>query len=310
MRIIEPNQPTPPTLTASSIPESAVPLWDSGTTYSVDDEARRFVDGAYRIYKALITNTGEDPAGSPTDSNGAPYWRAMGATERWAMFDGSVNSPSVQSDGDDLTLEYTTQAGRRITSAAFFNVVCGSITVTVDSALGGGRVYDETQTARTPRGPAWWNFFFSADDTLIKTRFNFTQIPPFPDAVITVTLTPVAGSAQIGEAVFGQEFYVGEDELGMAPEIKDYSINRFDENFGYNVLVRRATRRRLKVTTQVESARADTVFRTLERLASVRCVFIADKFEAGTIYGFYKSFTPTHYSHPLVSAQFTIEGLV
>jgi hypothetical protein len=307
MRIIEPNQPTPSTLTACSIPESTVPLWDSGTAYAVDDEARRFVDGAYRIYKALIANTDQDPAGAPVDSEGAKYWQAMGATERWSMFDGSVNSPSVQASGN-LTFEYTAPAGKRINALALFNVVGSEITLEASSAQGGGVVYSQTQSAITSRGPAWWAFLFGEVNVL--TRFQFFDIPPYPGLVFTVTVTPRGGQAAIGEAVFGQNFYVGEDELGMAPEIKDYSVNRFDDNFGFNVLVRRATRRRLKVTTQVAEERADIVFRRLEALASVRCVFIADKYEAGTIYGFYTAFTPTHYSHPLVSAQFTIEGLI
>lgn len=308
MKIIEPIQPTAATLTASSIAESSLPVWDQSTAYAVDDTVRAFSDGAYRIYKALIANTGQDPTTGAVDGTGASYWLSVGSTERWAMFDGSVNSPTTQSDGSDLTFEYTAASGRRINALALFNVVGTDVTLEATSVMGGGTVYSETYSTVGSRGPAWWAFMFGEVQT--NTRFQFFDIPPYPDIIFTVTITPRGGVAAIGEAVFGSNFYVGEDEIGMAPEIKDYSINSFNDDFGYNVLVRRATRRRLKITTQIPESRADIVFRRIEALASVRCVFISDKYESGTIYGFYKEFAPTHYSHPLISANFTIEGLI
>lgn len=139
---------------------------------------------------------------------------------------------------------------------------------------------------------------------------QFFNMPAYPDLIITLTVEPRGDHVMVGEAVLGSNYYIGEDEIGMQPRIKDYSINQFDDNFGYNVLIKRQTRRRLNLSVAIPSARADDVFATMEELASTRVVWVADKFEAGSIYGFYTDFTPTHSTHPLVYASLKIEGLI
>ena len=304
MKIIEPIQPDETTLTSSSITASAVALWDAGTSYSIGNEVRRFFDGAYHIFEALIASTGEDPADQPVDSNGDPFWLDKGATNRWAMFDGSVGSPSE--DTSDIVVEYT--PGRKINSVALFNVVGSTVNVTATSATAGGEVYNETQDTTAARGGGWYNWYFS--EFQVSTRFQFFGIPPYNDIVITVTVTLTSGNAEIGEMVFGNEFFIGEDQLGMEPRIKDYSTNEFNSTFGYNTLVRRKTRRRLRTEVVIRENRADTVFRKMESIASQRVVWISDKYETGNIYGFYSDFVPTHSTHPLVFATLKIEGLV
>ncbi len=304
MKIIEPLQPDLTTLTASSLAESTLSVWDAGTAYSVGNEVRRFSDGAYRTYEALIANTGEDPALGTTDGNGDPYWLATGTTNRWAMFDGSVGSPSTSET--DIAVEYT--PGTAINALALFNVLGSSVNVTVTSVLGGGEVYNETQQSLGTRGPGYWNFYFGG--VSVRTRFQFFGIPPYPDMVVTVTVVAASGQAMIGELVFGKEFVIGEDVLGMEPRIKDYSTNEFNATFGYNVLVVRQTRRRLSITTMIDENRTDAVFRKIESLASQKVVWIADKYESGTIYGFYSDFIPAHNTYKVVQAQFKIEGLI
>lgn len=308
MRIIEPNQPKPDTLTSSSVAESSVALWDDATAYTKGDKVRRWTDGAYRLFEARQDSTGEDPAGNPVDEDGGRYWRSRGPTDRWAMFSGSVSAPTVQDDGAPLVVEYTPGPGRRVNALALFNVDCTDVTLEVTSEIGDGVVYSETVSGTGARGPGWWQFLFG--EVQRRTRFNFFGIPPYPDAVFTITATPVGGKAAIGEAVFGQNFTLGTDEIGMQPRIKDYSINEFDADFGYNTLVRRQTRRQLMIDVVIPSERADIVFNRMEKLASKRVVWIADKFETGSLYGFYKEFTPTHSTHPLVYASLKIEGLV
>nr|WP_289108759.1 hypothetical protein [uncultured Halomonas sp.] len=311
MKIIEPLQPNLTTLTASSLDESTLPVWDSGTAYSVGDEVRIFSDGAYRTYEALIASTGEDPTTDPValegdPSAGQPYWLATGSTNRWAMFDGSVGSPSA--DTTDIVVTYT--PGTAINALALFNVVGGTVNVTVASALAGGEIYNQTQKTLGDRGPGYWDFYFGG--VSVRTRFQFFGIPFYPDMMITVTVAKAGGAemAAIGELVFGKEFVIGEDVLGMEPRIKDYSTNEFNATFGYNVLVVRQTRRRLSITTMIDENRADTVFDKIQSLASQKVVWIADKYASGIIYGFYSDFIPAHNTYKVVQAQFKIEGLV
>ena len=309
MKIIEPLQPNLTTLTASSLAESTLPIWDSGTAYAVGDVVRAFYDGAYRTYEALIASTGEDPTTDPVapegdPSAGQPYWLAAGTTNRWAMFDGSVGSPST--DTTDIVVTYT--PGTAISALALFNVLGSSVNVTVTSTLGGGQVYNETQQSLGTRGPGYWKFYFGG--VSVRTRFQFFGIPPYPDMVVTVTVAAASGQAMIGELVFGKEFVIGEDALGMEPRIKDYSTNEFNATFGYNVLVVRQTRRRLSITTMIDENRADTVFDKIQSLASQKVVWIADKYASGIIYGFYSDFIPAHNTYKVVQAQFKIEGLV
>lgn len=304
MKIIEPLQPSLDTLTSSSVAESTLPIWAAEDAYGVGDEVRRFNDGAYRTFEALIASTGEDPTSEPVNAEGLPYWLATGTTNRWAMFDGSVGSPST--DTVDIVAVYT--PGTAVNALALFNVLGASVNVTVTSPMAGGEIYNETQDSIGTRGPGYWSFYFGGATQ--RTRFQFFGIPPYPDMVVTVTVTASSGMAMIGELVFGKEFLIGTDELGMEPRIKDYSTNEFNATFGYNTLVVRQTRRRLSVSTVIPENRADEVFRKMESLASKRVVWLGDKYESSTIYGFYSDFIPTHSSHPLVFATIKIEGLI
>lgn len=304
MKIIEPIQPSLTTLTSSSIAESALTVWESGTAYSVGNEVRIFNNGAYRTFKAMIASTGENPTIDPVDSGGSPYWLATGTTDRWAMFDGSVGSPSV--DVSDIIVEYT--PGVSINALALFNVVGAEVNVSATSAIAGGEIFNETQAAIGYRGPGYWNFYFAGGAQ--RTRFQFFGIPPYPDMVITVTVSAASGQAMIGELIFGKEFIIGEDVLGMEPRIKDYSTNEFNATFGYNVLVVRQTRRRLSITTMIPENRADVVFDKMQSIASKKVVWISDKYASGIIYGFYSDFIPVHNTYRVVQAQFKIEGLI
>lgn len=304
MKIIEPVQPDAATLTASSIAESTVPLWDGGTAYTIGDTARAFSEGAYHIFESLIDGADQDPTQSPVDGSGNPYWLDTGATNRWAMFDGSVGSPST--DSAEIVVEY--EPGRRINSLALFNVTASSVRVEGMSAVAGGSVYDKTINSVGTRGGGWYNWSFG--EVVPTSRYQFFGIPPFPDIVIKVTISPASGTASVGEMVFGNEFNIGTDEQGMEPRIKDYSTNEFNSTFGYNTLIKRKTRRRLTAYVVIPEGRSDSVFNKLESLASVRVVWISDKYESGTIYGFYSDYTPTYSSHPLVFATIKIEGLV
>ena len=81
-----------------------VALWNAGTTYAVNAEARS--DTTHRIYRSLqASNTNHDPEADVDPESGlGTWWQDVGPTNAWAMFDPVNLTQTSVSDEIEVTL--------------------------------------------------------------------------------------------------------------------------------------------------------------------------------------------------------------
>ena len=237
----------------------------------------------HRVYESQVgSNTGNYPA-----IDDGTKWLDVGPTSKWAMFDLDRNTATT--GPSPLTVVVT--PGVRADAIALVGLVADSVTITVTS--GGPTVYTATIDLNRREVLDWYDYFFAAFLTAPSlARFN---IPPYSDAIYTITATRSSGSASIGGVVLGTSVYMGEAETTAQSGAQNFSTIARDA-FGNSVLTR------LRTVPKV-SARLYSDASLVNRLRDLRAATNAvptlwslleddteDYFEAGLILGIYKQF--------------------
>ena len=297
MKAVRPTPMTDAMLVASSVDvvvepyESAV-AWSSGSTYA----SGVFVYHQNSIWQSLqASNTNNNPASSPA------WWSRIGPTNRWAMFDGTLNNRTVGASPFSVTINIG-----QADTLAVLGVIGADITLTIRDGLGGPVVYTQSIALTGDSIGDWWEYFYF-DPLLTKTIAVFKDLPRYATAhatiEITETVTEEFGTTiQVGEVVFGLAYTVGSPEFGASSSIIDYSRVDRDE-FGTATLVRRAFSKRLNARLWVEKNEVNRVHRFLTDFRATPVLWLLTDDEAydepGVIYGPFKDFGidiayPTH----------------
>jgi hypothetical protein len=286
---------------ATNVPEDDFPQWDSMATYAAGD--RVILTSTHRIYESLLSgNTGNDPTllSSPT------YWIEVGPTNRWAAFDSSVSTQTVQ--GNNIT--YTLIPGVNINSLGILNLTEASeIIVTINSASSSPtEVYrNETLFTGFPKTPDWWAWFFGTRRT--PTQFLINDLPPYPDGVITIEIIGTSNLA-VGVILIGQQQKFGLGiKYGARVGIQDYSRKETNA-FGETVLVQRAFAKRANVDLFLEKFEVDPFQLALSDIRAKPVLWILSaEYESTTLFGFYKNFDILISYPDYADCQLEIEGL-
>jgi hypothetical protein len=285
----------------TNVPENDYPVWASGTTY--DEGDRVILTSTHRIYESLLgSNTGNDPTllSSPT------FWIEVGPTNRWAVFDTSVSTQTVQANN----ITYTLEPGSAINLLAVLNVTNGTqVTVTMNSpSQSPSEVYSKTiDLGGLPLVPSWWAWFFGTK--IQVTQAIFDDIPPYVDGIVTVEI--LGGSdLSVGVIMMGQQQLFGLGiKYGARVGIQDYSRKETNE-FGDTILVQRAFAKRANVDLFLNKFEVDSLQRELSRIRAIPCLWIlSNDYESTTLFGFYNNFDilinyPEH-----ADCELEIEGL-
>ena len=287
---------------ATNVPENDYPAWSAGSTYAAGD--RVILTSTHKIYESLLSgNIGNDP----TQLSSPTYWIEVGPTNRWAAFDTSVSTATVQANN----ITYTLEPNAAITALALLNLKNATeVNITVVSPLSGspGIVYQKSVSLISlPVSPDWWSWFYSIRRQ--QTQSIFTDLPAYPDGIITIEL--LGGSdLSVGVILIGQKQVFGLGiKYGASIGIQDYSRKETNE-FGDTVLVQRAFAKRANFDLFINASEVDSLQLTLSELRAVPCLWIgSNKYEATTVFGFYKNFDIL-ISYPEHSdCQLEIEGL-
>lgn len=237
----------------------------------------------HRVYESLVAaNTGNHPA-----IDDGTKWIDVGPTSRWAMFDLDRNTATT--GPSPLTVVIT--PGVRVDAIALVGLVADSVTITVTS--GGPTVYTATIDLNRREVLDWYDYFFATFATAPSlARFD---IPPYTNAIFTITATRSSGSASIGGVVLGTSVYMGEAEATAQSGALNFSTIARDD-YGNSVLTRR--RSVPKINARLYSDKS-----LVNRLRDLRAATNAvptlwslledddeDYFEAGLILGIYKAF--------------------
>lgn len=287
MKIIRPVTVTDAVFGSSTVPESE-PVWVAGTTYALNDVARG--DTSETAHKMFLSVQGTNVGHPVTDPL---WWIEMGPTNRWAMFDGSNTTQTVQANEIEVVLNTTT----RIDSVALLNIEAATARVQM-SAAGDGVVYDETFNLVSDSGIIdWYGYFFEPISR--KTDLIVTGLPPYAAAQVTVTLSGEDSPVRAGTLVIGLAKQIGDTAMGASVGIQDYS--RKEQNrFGDFILVERAYSKRANFTVWVPRGFTDELQRLLASYRAVPIVYVgSEDFGSTVIFGFYRDFSvsidyPTH----------------
>lgn len=288
--------------------------WSSSTTYAKDALVR--YSGS--IYKSLLaSNLNKIPSSQPTwwvlvstlaDYNPVNYplnWTKLSSTNKWAMFDGEINSTTKKST--TLTVTFTTGI---IDSLAILNTNASTIKITVRDGLGGTIVYEDTQGLANAVLD-WYEYFFNPIDNS-KDSIIFRDIPPYANSHVTLEFTG-GTDMQVGEVIFGTLYKLGFTQEGLSSGIIDYSKKETDD-FGNVTFVKRAFSKTMQANVFIENYQLNQVQRLMYDLRATPTVWIAsdDPYleEASIVYGFYRDFSST-ISYPTVTMMsLEVEGLI
>ncbi|MFY8164319.1 MAG: hypothetical protein ACOVKC_08795 [Brevundimonas sp.] len=272
--------------------------WNAATAYQVDDIVIVVSANSHLSYRRRVAGT---TATAP--SADATNWLALGATNRWKMFDGSITSQT----SNPLAITETFIPAARVDTVACLNVVAGSITVTQTDPID-GLVFNVTTSMIDSVGiDNPWSYCFEPITYLSDLILG--GLLPYANATIAVTINQPSGTALCGGLILGLSKDIGSTEYGASVGIQDYSVKAVDV-FGNTSITQRAFSKRGDFTVWVPNTLTDILQTTLAGFRATPILYIgSDNFASTAIYGFFKDFTLA-IAYPNVSIfTVSIEGL-
>ena len=281
----------------STTATETVPAWNSATTYGKDAE----VNYNNSIYVSLqASNTNKTPNTEPT------WWLRRSANNTYSMFDEFVNTQTVQASPLTVSL----QPGEIFNSVAFFNLEqAQSLSIEVKDGVSGPVVYSKTFDLDDTIIVDWYMYFFEPYD--LKSDFVITELPPYPNGVITCSFTS-SSSVRLGNMVVGNVCKIGETQYGVTSGIRDYS-SKYTNDFGITAFTQRAFSKRMEANVYINNGDLRFVQKLLQELRAVPSVWIgtdAQGYDILTVYGYYRDFN-IEIPYPNNSfCRLEIEGLI
>lgn len=298
MKLIRPQEIVDTVLTSSNVAENDYVAWSSGTTYALGDHVIVTTPDEHRIYESLQgTNIGHTPSTSPT------WWLDTGATNRWRMFDNSVSAQTTNAN----SIAVVFAVSGRVDSVALLNISAAEVQITMTDSVE-GVVYDRTIDLVSDSGVQdWYAYFF---EPIVRiSDLTVSDLPPYADASVAVTLSDSGATVACGECVLGLSKEIGDTQYGARVGIQDYSIKTTDD-FGNFTILERAYARRADFTVFVAAGFVDALQTLLASLRATPIVYVgSDEYASTIVFGFFKDFSIA-IAYPGVSVcNIEIEGL-
>ena len=301
MKVIIPMTITSSMLTASNVPETDYAEYSAGTSYAIGN--RVIVVVTHKIYESLIAgNTGNYP---PTDVLlTPPHWLEISATNKWKAFDSGVSTQTSQSE----SITYQITAGRIFDSLAFINMDAAQINVVLtDPSF--GEVYNQTVSLMTTTVIDWYSYFFSGI-VVQTTDYVFSNLPPYLDAVLDITITYQGSTAKAGVIVLGFETYIGKTQYMPSIGIKDYSVKDVDD-FGNATFIPGAYSKKMTCDVNIPYDMVDQIVKLLSMYTATPIVYIGTElYSSMIIYGKFNDFSVVIPHLTFSECSIEIEGLI
>lgn len=255
-------------------------------------------------------------SGSPenltTEVNGHTVWLEVGATNKWASFDGKVGTTS---SSYGRIRNFFSIGG--YDGIALVNVTGDVASVTI-SGIGFGASWDESADAYSSLGGVIAGYtrniygqentiFISFDDpdgifgaSWDESGDTYTAITDISchingavgaqyDTEISVSRA-LNGAVSIGQVVFGNVTSLGGTQYGLGTEITDYSIKTTDE-WGVTTIKERTYSNNIDCTVIMDKAEFNSARHFLAAKRSKAMVWIPsedDDYSSAIVYGYYR----------------------
>lgn len=295
MIIVNPVEITPAKFVSSTAVVSTRATWAVGTPYVTGNQ----VYYNFKDWLAIANSTGVTPG---TD---ATKWTEIGASNRYAMFDGVINNVTTATS----ILNVRVTPGAVVNAVSLFQVTANTVQVQVIDPVE-GTVYDETRPMQDNTFVVdWYSYFFEPIAQL--TDITFADLPAYGSADIRVIADAGTGNpAIIGECVIGLQRTLGVSNFNTSVSIQDYSRKETDQ-FGNISVVTRPFAKRADYDVTVETASVNFVQRALADIRTTPTVFIGDPNRPETVvYGFYRNFNIVLSTPSISDCTIEVEGLV
>jgi hypothetical protein len=265
-------------------PAAGETVYNPATTYAAG--ALVISSTTHRTYLSLqAANTGKPLPVAPATLT--DWWRDVGPTNAWKMFDLARNTATVAPSPLTVVLE----PGQRVDTIGMAGLLADEVTVTVER--GGQEVYSASRTLRRRRTLGWRDYFFGRF-AQVKAA-GFFDLPPFSDATVTVAFTRSSGDVHVGSLLLGTATYLGVTVHNAESGALNFS--KVDRNAQGEATLQ-ARRSVPKTTQQVvcKKSRVPKVLQVRDELNAVPALWsgIDDAesgyFEALLIVGIYKRF--------------------
>lgn len=256
MRVLPPYTITDAMLTSSTALEPAVDetAWVSGATYALGDQVIR--TATHKIYSRLVPGAGTTPPESDTTN-----WTEVGPTNRWAMFDLERNTGTTL--GSTLTVVLT--PGQRVDALGLVGLVADAVSITV--TVSGSPVYTYTASLLNRLTVGWYTYFFGS--FRYRNAVALFDLPPYSNAVLTVTLTRATGSIACGGLLIGKGVYIGRTLHDAVREGENFSKVERDDFGTLSTLVPRRTVPKTNQRIRCPKSSVPTVLALIDTLNAV-----------------------------------------
>lgn len=284
MHVIRPITINDAKLTSSNVPEpeSGFPSFNAGSTYALADKATYVATDIHWLIESLQAgNTGHTPTGLDTDT----WWLKLGATNRWKMFDGFVNTQTQKADS--IAVSFT--LAEFIDSVTVIEAECATMQITMTDAVE-GLVYDETLQMISDSGiDDYWEYFFEPVEYIRHKVIK--DLPMYKNTTVTVTLNNPGGVAKCGMCILGQSRKIGDTQWDFGLSRTDYSTIKTAVD-GTQTIVKRNNSRNISLVTIIPNTALASLDRLLGEYLSTPAVWEGtDVFgEATTVYGIYQRY--------------------
>ena len=285
MKLVVPNAID---LVSSSVPEDEYASWSVSTAYSVGD---RCIYEHY-IYECMTAHTGKQPDKNTNSISGV--WRAVGATNRWAMFDDVVSTQTVAPSGADALV--VTVAFDYADCIGLMNIIGESVKFEVFDA-GETEPYYTKDFSLVQDTTNFRDFFYSPIERVNDITYTFSDIVNsnipigVPGSTLKMALTLTGGGASVGHMVVGLARGIGQTQFNATAGAKTYS-RRIEDEYGNLTIIPRRVVKKVACKVEVEPVHSNVVAKLLNKIDIKPALFLADNrdtFEGGyemlVIYG-------------------------
>lgn len=263
--------------------------YNAATTYGLGDTV--YSATTHRIYESLAAGNVGNPLPVLPETT-TTKWIDVGPTNKWAMFDLSSNTQTVQATSP-LTVVIT--PGQRINTIGLTGLSANSVTISATSVTGGGTVYPATTIDLNTRSVNdGYDYCFEPFSTC-PSAVKF-DIPPYTDIIITITISATTGNVKCGSLILGTHIYLGALQRGGTNDGLNFSTVTRDL-WGNATLVPRRTLPKTDQTLQVSSARVNKVKKARIDLNAIPALWTglddstSSWFDTFAILGIYTKFT-------------------
>lgn len=267
--VLAPITVTDAMVSSSTIAEPAAgeTVWNAATSYTQGQQAIRVQ--THRIYENIIAGVNAT-APELTVADTLPRWVDVGPTNKWAAFDGQVNTPS--SIASPLT--YVLRPGI-FNAISIYGLVGDSCVITLKNAPAGAVVYTSTTELIVPPVDHYDYYFPTAFKQLSKVFVK--DLIPYADPELTITITAGASVAKAGLIAIGDlRSLVVEDggaQFGAQAKPITYSYISTDA-FGRTKIIKRASATDMDIRVLLSNNDSDNALLTLQDVLDVPCAWI------------------------------------